>query len=148
MTLPVPPSPATILQNGIATLRDVLMPLTKDDEWARFNGGLLMGALQYALEALEEDRASSNREGIATALEDIRQLVEQSEVAEIIEMLNLSSPFEAASQLLVWGQNNPGEVASELQKALRAELFTQLDRELAASEPIMGAFQRGMRGEL
>ena len=63
MTLPVPPDAAMILQNSIVTLRDVLLPLTKDDEYARFNGGLLVGALEYALASLEEDRASKNRTG-------------------------------------------------------------------------------------
>ena len=56
--------------------------------------------------------------------------------------------FEAASRLLVWSQNNPGELAEELRTILRAELYAQLDQELAASEPIMEAFGRGMRGDI
>jgi|TARA_B100001964_G_scaffold162078_1_gene177914 hypothetical protein len=148
MTLPVPPDAATILQNSIVTLRDVLLPLTKDDEYARFNGGLLVGALEYALASLEEDRAANHRTGLAAALEELRSTLLQADNAELIAMLDLASPFEAASNLLVWGQNNPGELANAMQKVLRAELNSQLDTELGASVPIMGAFMAGMRGDV
>ncbi len=72
----------------------------------------------------------------------------KEENAALVAMLDRSSPFEAASQLLVWGQDNPGDLANELQKVLRAELYSQLDIELAASMPIMGAFISGMRGDV
>ena len=81
-------------------------------------------------------------------MEELRSTLLQADNAELIAMLDLASPFEAASNLLVWGQNNPGELANAMQKVLRAELNSQLDTELGASVPIMGAFMAGMRGDV
>lgn len=148
MSLPVPPSAETILKNSIETLRDVLLPITRDDEWAKFNTGLLMGALEYALATLNEDRAAKHRKNLATVLANLRATLEASGQADLVTILDNPSPFEIASRLLVWGQNNPGDLAQEMQKALRGELYSQLEEELSAAAPIMGAFERGMRGEL
>ncbi|MBT4162418.1 MAG: hypothetical protein HOC70_05310 [Gammaproteobacteria bacterium] len=148
MTLPVPPSTEIILRNSIATVRDVLLPAVGDDEWAKFNAGLLEGALQYALESLSEDRAGSHRQHLAEALGGLADRVKTEGDASLQLALEIESPFEAASAVLIWVQNNPGTLADDLQQVLHAELFAQLDEELKAAMPIMGAFQRGMRGDL
>lgn len=148
MSLPVPPTAEIILKNSISTLRDVLLPATKDDEWARFNTGLLMGALEYALATLGEDRAAKHRMNLTNVLSDLGASIKVSGTTDIINMLDNPSPFEAASRLLVWAQNNPGDLAREIQKVLRSELYSQLEEELEASAPIMEAFHRGMRGNL
>ena len=147
MSLPVPPDVETILSNGIATLRDVILPDTHD-EWARFNAGLLIGALEYAIAQLGENRAGEHRADLRAALERLRGVVEQSGQQAPLAALQAESPFEAASSLLVWSQNNPGALANELRGILHPVLFAQMERESEAAEPIMGALQRGMRGEL
>ena len=53
-----------------------------------------------------------------------------------------SSPFEAASRLLVWSQNQPGKLADELRKILHKELYAQLEQEQAAATPLMQAWAR------
>lgn len=147
MSLPVPPDVETILANGIATLRDVILPDTHD-EWARFNAGLLAGALEYAIGLLGEDRAGQHRADLHAAVERLRGVVEQSDQQTPLAALQETSPFEAASRLLVWSQNNPGTLADELRGILHPVLFAQMERELEAAEPIMGALHRGMSGEL
>jgi hypothetical protein len=147
MSLPVPPDVETILRNSITTLRDIVAPDTRE-EWARWNAALLVGALEYALALLGDDRAGRHRADLRAALERCRPAVERAGESEPVAALDDPSPFEAASRLLVWSQNNPGELAEELRTILHAELYAQLDQELAASEPIMEAFGRGMRGDI
>ena len=148
MTLPVPPTAETILRNAITTLDQVLLPAVGKDEWAKFNAGLLIGALEYALDSMKEDRAARHRASLQAVLDDLQPGVASSGSPELLAALQEASPFEAATRLLVWGQNNPGALALVLQHALRRELHAQLEEELKASAPIMGAFQKGMRGEL
>lgn len=147
MTLPVPPDPKTILQNSIVTLREVVAPLA-EDEWARFNASLLIGALEYALIGLEKDRGAEHRAALAAKVASLRAVVEKADDSELVAALREASPFEAASKMLVWGQNHPGSVAKEIQKTLRPELYAQLDEEIKAASPMMGAFVRGMAGEI
>jgi len=147
MTLPVPPDARVILQNSVVTLREVVAPLA-EDEWARFNASLLIGALEYALGAMEKDRGAEHRSHLIARIDSLRAAIQKSGEAEPIAALAEKSPFEAASRLLVWGQNNPGALATEIQRVLRAELYVQLDQEIAAAEPIKGAFFRGMAGEI
>lgn len=147
MTLPVPPDPRIILQNSVATLREVVAPLA-EDEWARFNASLLVGALEYALGALDRDRGAEHRAHLAAKLDSLRPVIQASGEAEPIAALAEASPFAAASRLLVWGQDNPGPLAADIQRVLRTELYAQLDEEIVAAEPIKGAFFRGMAGEI
>lgn len=147
MTLPVPPDPRTILQNSIVTLREIVAPLA-EDEWARFNASLLIGALEYALVGFEKDRGAAHRAALAEKVAGLRPVIEASGDGELIAALGEESPFEAASKMLVWGQNHPGKIATEIRKALHPELYAQLNEEIAASEPMMGAFARGMAGEI
>lgn len=147
MTLPVPPDARVILQNSIVTLREVIAPLA-EDEWARFNASLMVGALEYALGTLDKDRGAEHRTNLAAKVESLRPAIVRAQQAGPTAALAEKSPFEAASQLLVWGQNNPGELAVEIQQVLRAELYAQLDEEIAAAVPIKGAFFRGMAGEI
>lgn len=151
MSLPVPPDAETILSNCIATLRDVIIP-DAHDEWARFNAGLLVGALEYAIARLDDDRENRHRADLRAAVERLRCVVLEpgraNEAGVLAGALDATSPFEAASQLLVWGQNNPGDLADELRRVLHPVLFAQLECELKAAEPIMSALARGMRGEL
>jgi hypothetical protein len=145
MTLPVPPSTKLILENSIAVMRDIILPEVKED-WARFNASLMVGALEYALYGLGRDRASEHRRNLAAAIERVRAAIEQSGQPGAITALAETSPFEAASKLLVWGQNNPGPLAREVQKVLHDELFAQLDEEVKASDPMKGAFAAGLAG--
>ena len=147
MSLPVPPDVETILENCIATLRDVIVP-DVHDEWARFSAGLLMGALAYAIGQLGEDRAGQHRADLAAAIAQLRPVLQKAHEPEALEALDGASPFEAASRLLVWGQNNPGELANEVREALHPVLFAQLQQEMEAAAPIMEALGRGMRGDL
>ena len=145
MTLPVPPTTRLILENNIAVMRDIILPAVKED-WARFNASLMVGALEYALYGLDRDRGAEYRRNLAAALERVRGTIEKSGQAGAIAALAEKSPFDAASKLLVWGQNNPGPLASEVQKVLHDELFRQLDEEVKASDPMKGAFAAGLAG--
>ena len=145
MTLPVPPSTRLILENSITTMRDIILPAVTED-WARFNASLMVGALEYALYGLGQDRERDNRQGLAAAVERVRPAVEKSGRADAIAALGEKSPFDAASKLLIWVQNNPGPLASEIQKVLHDELFRQLDEEVKASDPMKGAFAAGLAG--
>jgi hypothetical protein len=147
VSLPVPPSTETILNNCIATLQDVIIPDTHD-EWARFSAGLLVGALEYAIGRLGDDRAEQHRADLQAAVEQLRGVVQQAGQPDLADILDATSPFEVASRLLVWSQNNPGDLADELRRVLHPVLFAQLERESKAAEPIMSALARGMRGEL
>jgi hypothetical protein len=147
MTLPVPPDARVILQNSVVTLREVVAPLA-EDEWARFNASLLIGALEYALGVMEKDRGAEHRAHLTAKIDSLRAAIERSGDAETKVALAEASPFVAASRLLVWGQNNPGALATEIQRVLRSELYAQLDQEITAAEPIKGAFFRGMAGEI
>ena len=147
MSLPVPPEAETILRNCIATLRDVILPDTHD-EWARFNAGLLVGALEYAIGRLGDDRACQHRADLLAAVEQLRPVVQKAAQPSALAAMDAGSPFEVASRLLVWGQNNPGGLADALRRVLHPVLFAQMESELNAAEPIMAAFARGMRGEL
>lgn len=147
MTLPVPPDPRIVLQNSIVTLREIVAPLA-EDEWARFNASLLVGALEYALIGFEKDRGAAHRAALAGKIAELRPVIEASGDNELAVALSEKSPFVAASKMLVWGQNHPGDVATQIRKTLRPELYAQLDEEIAASAPMMGAFVRGMAGEI
>ncbi|MDP6375155.1 MAG: hypothetical protein QGH42_02725 [Kiritimatiellia bacterium] len=147
MSLPVPPDTETILQNCIATLRDVIVP-DAQDEWARFNAGLLVGALEYAIARLGDDRADQHRADLRTQVDQLRGTIEKAAHPHAVAALEATSPFEVASRLLVWGQNNPGDLADELRRVLHPVLYRQMESELEAAGPIMSAFERGMRGRL
>ena len=147
MTLPVPPDPRVIIQNSIVTLREVIAPLA-EDEWARFNASLLIGALEYALGGLDRDRGAEHRSALAAKVASLKAVVDKNGDKELLAAFAEKSPFVAASQMLVWGQNHPGDTAAAIQKTLRAELYAQLDEEIGAAAPMMGAFVRGMAGEI
>ena len=147
MSLPVPPDAKTILENCITTLRDVIVP-DAQDEWARFNAGLLMGALEYAIARLGEDRADQHRLDLREAVDRLQGAVESAAHPDAVAALAIESPFEAASMLLVWAQNNPGDLAEKIREILHPVLYAQMHSELAAAEPIMAALERGMRGQL
>lgn len=147
MSLPVPPDAETILQNCIVTLREIVVPDVRD-EWARFSAELLIGAIEYAIGRLGEDRAEGHRVELGAAVETLRRAIDESAEEELVLAVQQDSPFEAASRLLVWSQNRPGPLADRIQSTLRPVLLDQMHREMDAAEPIMTVLRKGMRGEL
>lgn len=141
MTLPVPPDVETILRNSAEVLRDVVLPETTSD-WARSSAALLVGALDYAVDLLKEDHGARNRAELAAALVEFEAAADAKQVPST----RGDSPFETASTLLVWAQDNPGSAADAIRSALHPVLREQLDRELASSRAMFSAMASMMRG--
>jgi hypothetical protein len=143
MTLPVSPDAETILAACVETLRDVVVP-NVEGEWPRYSADLLVGALEYVLQLLREDHDGLRREELATAIETVRGLVASEPEPQWSAALEAASPFEAASRLLVAGQNHPGPVADGVRGVLHPVLKSQLDAEFARSMGLFLAFVRNM----
>ncbi len=143
MTLPVNPDVETILDSCIETLRDVVLP-NVEGQWPRYSADLLVGSLEYAKQLLGEDLNAKRRAELAAAVDEVRTLVASESEPHWAEALAADSPFEAASQLLVAGQNHPGNVADGVREILHPVLNRQLDAEFARSIGLFGAFARNM----
>ena len=134
MTLPVLPEVETILANSAQVLRDVVLPdLT--DEWPRNCARVIAGALDYAIGLLKEDRAAEYRAELEVALRGVAG-----------EVQGEGSPFERASAALVWSREHDGPEAEAVRAVLHPVLAAQMDREAAASEPLLTALHVAMRG--
>jgi hypothetical protein len=145
MTLPVNPDVETVLRSCAETLRGVLLPEIESD-WGRYSGELCVASLEYAIGLLAGDRNAPRREELARALAGLRSAVEASGSAEMSAALSESSPFEAASKLLVAGQNEPGDTSDRIREQLHPLLYAQLDDEMAAAMPLFIAFAKNMAG--
>jgi hypothetical protein len=143
MTLPVNPDVETILDSCIETLRDVVLP-NVEGQWPRYSADLLVGSLEYAKQLLGEDLNAKRRAELAAAVDEVRTLVASDSEPHWAEALAADSPFEAASRLLVAGQNHPGPIADGIREILHPVLNTQLDTEFARSIGLFGAFARNM----
>lgn len=143
MTLPVNPDVETILDSCIETLRDVVLP-NVEGQWPRYSADLLVGSLEYAKQLLGEDLNAKRRAELAAAVDEVRTLVASDSEPHWAEALAADSPFEAASRLLVAGQNHPGPIADGVRGILHPVLNTQLDAEFARSIGLFGAFARNM----
>jgi len=143
MTLPAGPDADTILESCIETLRDVVVP-NVEGEWPRYSADLLVGSLEYAKQLLGEDQNAKRRAELAAAVDRVRELVAADAEPHWDEALAADSPFEAASRLLVAGQNHPGPVADGVREILHPVLNAQLDAEFARSIGLFGAFARNM----
>ena len=146
MTLPVNPDVETILDSCIETLRDVVLP-NVEGEWPRYSADLLIGSLEYAKQLLDEDQNAKRRAELAAAVDAVRALVADASEADWAEALAEESPFEAASRLLVAGQNHPGPVADGVRDILHPVLNAQLDAEFARTIGLFGAFARNMASQ-
>ncbi len=145
MTLPVAPDVETILDSCIETLRDVVAPNT-EGEWPRYSAELMVGSLEYVKHLLTEDFNASRRAELGRALDEVRGIVAAESAPQWAEALAEESPFEAASKLLVAGQNLGGEVAERVRATLHPVLYAQLDAEFGRSIGLFGAFARNMAG--
>jgi hypothetical protein len=145
MTLPIQPSIETVLESCRNTLREVLLPEI-ESEWGRYNGDLCIASLEYALGLLEGDRNAARREALAGAIERLRPEIASADLEAWSSALGESSPFAAASALLVVAQNEPGPLAERVRGELHPLLHEQLDAEMAAGMPLFGAFARNMVG--
>lgn len=143
MSLPVTPDIRTVLKDSVANLREVIVP-SLEGEWERFCGVLLVGSLEYALGLLDGDRGAVRRAELAAALQALRADVEDAPALKAA--MEVESPFEAATRLLVWGQRNACPLAERIRAVLHPVLFAQIDTELAASAPLMQGFGVAMRG--
>lgn len=146
MSLPVNPEVETILDSCIETLRDVVLP-NVEGEWPRYSADLLVGSLEYAKQLLGEDQNAKRRAELAAAVDEVRTLVAGEPDAHWAEALATESPFEAASRLLVAGQDHPGPVADGVRGILHPVLNAQLDAEFARSIGLFGAFARNMASQ-
>jgi hypothetical protein len=133
----------TILDSCIETLRDVVLP-SVEGEWPRYSADLLVGSLEYAKQLLDEDRNGQRRAELAGAIDEVRTLVAAESESHWADALAAESPFEAASQLLVAGQNHPGPIADGVRSILHPVLNAQLDTEFARTIGLFGAFARNM----
>ncbi len=145
MTLPVAPDVETILDSCIETLRDVVAP-SVDGEWPRYSAELMVGSLEYVKHLLSEDFDKSRREELGRALDEVREVVANDSAPEWSEALAEESPFEAASKVLVAGQNLGGDVAERVRAILHPVLHAQLDAEFGRTLGLFGAFARNMAG--
>ena len=145
MTLPVAPDVETILDSCIETLRDVVAPNVEGD-WPRYSAELMVGSLEYVKQLLREDLDASRREELGRALDEVREVVAADPTPEWSEALAEDSPFEAASKLLVTGQNSDGEVAERVRAILHPVLHAQLDAEMNRTLGLLIAFARNMAG--
>jgi hypothetical protein len=145
VTLPLTPSVETILRSSIETLKTAIVP-ELSSEWARYSGHLLSAALEYAITQLREDRQARHRSDLAEALEALRPAIASAGDPALSAALDASSPFEAASRLLVAGQRSPGTLADEVRAGLRPLLLRQLDEEFAAGLPLLVAFAQNQGG--
>jgi len=143
MTLPVNPDVETILDSCIETLRDVVLPNVAG-QWPRYSADLLVGSLEYAKQLLGEDSNAKRRAELAAAVDAVRTFVASESEPHWTEALATDSPFEAASRLLVTGQNHPGAVADRVREILHPVLNRQLDAEFARTIGLFGAFARNM----
>jgi hypothetical protein len=138
MTLPVIPDVATILANSAAALREQVLP-ELDDQWPRSCTRLVIASLEYAIELLRDDHGAANRAELVGAIDTLRR---SGEVGRLVAAGG--SPFEVASDLLVWAQEHPGPQADEIRAVLRPVLTAQLDREAAAALPLVVALAQAM----
>ncbi len=145
MTLPVAPDVDTILDSCIETLRDVVVP-NVEGEWPRYSADLLVGSLEYVKHLLSEDLNAGRRAELARAVDEVREIVAAESAPEWGEALAEESPFEAASKLLVAGQNLGGEVAQRVRATLHPVLRGQLDAEFGRTLGLFSAFARNMAG--
>jgi len=145
LALPVTPNVETILRSCVATLNAEIVPeLTSD--WGRYSGKLVAAALEYALTLLSEPEApAQRRRELAEAIEALRPGIEAAGSSEFTAALEAGSPYEVASKLLVAGQSDSSALAEELRAALHPLLEQQLEAQLAASFPLLGAFVANMQ---
>lgn len=145
MTLPVAPNVETILRSCVATLNAEIVPeLTSD--WGRYSGKLVAASLEYALTLLSDPEAPARRRReLAEAIEALRPSIDAAARPEFTAALREESPYEVASKLLVAAQSDPSALAEELRSALHPLLEQQLEAQLAASSPLLGAFVTNMQ---
>ena len=144
MALTVTPSIETILRSCVATLNSEIVPeLTSD--WGRYSGKLVAASLEYALTLLADPEAPARRrQELADAIEALRPSIEASGRPEFTAALEAGSPYEVATKLLVAGQGDSSALAEELRAALHPLLEQQLEAQMAASFPLLGAFVANM----
>jgi hypothetical protein len=144
LTLPVTPNVETILRSCVTTLNAEIVPeLTSD--WGRYSGKLVAASLEYALTLLSDPEApAQRRRELAAAIEALRPSIEAAENPEFAAALQAGSPYEVASELLVAGQGDSSALAEDLRAALHPLLEQQLEAQMAASLPLLGAFVANM----
>jgi hypothetical protein len=145
MTLPVGPDPDTILAACVETLRDVVLP-NVEGEWPRYSADLMVGALEYTRQILKADPDQARRIELASALASVAETVDEAGNPRFAEALAETSPFEAASKLLVAAQDEPGPLADSIKASLHPVLIGQLDAEMGRSFGMFMAFARNMTG--
>ena len=133
MTLPVHPDIETILENCAETMRTVILP-ELESEWGVFCGALLTASLTYANELLKNDRGTRYFEELSAALTLIQPTLDN---IEDFELAIDGSPYEIATQILIYAQANPGPASDEVNQVLYPVLMGQLEIELAATTPFM-----------
>ncbi len=145
MALPVTPDVETILRACAATVRAEIVPeLTSD--WGRYSGNLVAASLEYAVALLADPEGPDRRRReLAEAIEALRPRIEAADRAELANALAATSPYQAASGLLVAAQNDSSPLASELRATLHPLLEQQLEAQLAASGPLLAAFVTNMQ---
>ena len=145
MALTVTANVETILRSCVTTLNDEIIPeLTSD--WGRYSGNLVAASLEYALTLLSDPQAPARRrQELAEAIEALRPSIEAAGHPEFTAALEAGSPYEAASKLLVAGQNASGPLAEELRAALHPLLQQQLEAQFAVSSPLLRAFVTNMQ---
>jgi len=145
VALTVTPDVETILRSCVKTLRKEIAPELKSD-WGRYSGNLVAASLEYALTLLAEPEApAQRRRELAEAIESLRPGIEAAGSPEFAAALEAPSPYEMASKLLVAGQNDSSPLAAEVRAALHPLLERQLEAQLAASAPLLGAFVTNMQ---
>ena len=134
MTIPVLPRVDDILVNSATALRTTVLP-TVTDEFAALTVALVATALEYAVELLSDPRDVAHRAELDDALH---------RVGDVPDVDAAASPFERASQALVWAQHNPGARADEVRAVLHPVLLDQLEREAAVAAPLLATLHAAM----
>jgi hypothetical protein len=145
MTLPAQPDLATVLRSCAETIRVNLLPEV-ESAWGRYSGELCAATLDYAIGLIGTDRVAERAAGLQAAIDSLRETVTRDGDADWIAALDGETSFHVASQLLVRGQNQPGELADVVRATLHPVLHEQLDAEMNASMPIFIAFAKNISG--
>lgn len=115
-------------------LREAILP-NLSDEWPR-NCAAIAGALDYAIGLLKEDRAQYRLPSWRTRCRAFRSRCR----------VRGQPSSGRRPRALVWSCEDHGPEADVVRAVLHPVLVAQMDREAAASEPLLTALHVAMRG--
>lgn len=131
-----------LLDGAIRTLEEVLMPELATP-WAKSSAIGLLGQLRYARARADGDDLAEQNAALQRCLAGLSS--EFSELRKIVEAAATSGDAsrdlrEQAGKLLVFAVGNEGAATDAVRERLRPLLVEHLQRDLAASTPMLHAF--------